>query len=404
MDTKVISSGVRYSRLPESYVRPESKRPRLSEFSDCENVPLIDLGCEDRPSLVQQIGDSCEKSGFFQVSNHGVGLETVGRMTDVAVEEKLKLYSDDPAKTLRLSTSFNVNKEKVHNWRDLPEWLPNPPQFNPSSSNQNLINLLSSVEDAHGGVTVEMKEPMDSKLFASMLGSSLSYWIQQKKRGVWIKLPIQCSNLVYPAVKEGFLYDHAKPDYLMLVKRIPETSDTLPSNASHRVGIGGFVMNNEGELLVVQDRNGGFKGTHVWNLPTGTVDEYMEVDRTDIFSKILTETDIKARLAIPTPALKHINMHEGVNYVYPKDSDGKKWPFQCYTRPTGHPKPAFTTGWLDFVKAKGLQIGDKVTFRKLEDEDEAGGEPQYIIHAKRPRAITLMGKQIIVGWLDLPLP
>ena len=41
------------------------------------------------------------------------------------------------------------------------------------------IKLLSSIEDAYGGVTVEMKEPMDSKLFASMLGSSLSYWIQQ---------------------------------------------------------------------------------------------------------------------------------------------------------------------------------------------------------------------------------
>ncbi|KAL5737152.1 hypothetical protein ACOSP7_031593 [Xanthoceras sorbifolium] len=148
MDTKVISSGIRYSSLPESYIRPESERPRLSEVSDCENVPIIDLGCEDRPSLVRQIGDACENYGFFQVTNHGVGLEAVERMLEVAkeffempVEEKLKLYSDDPAKTMRLSTSFNVNKEKVHNWRDylrlhchpldkyVPEWPSNPPQF-----------------------------------------------------------------------------------------------------------------------------------------------------------------------------------------------------------------------------------------------------------------------------------
>lgn len=33
-------------------------------------------------------------------------------------EEKLRLYSDDPLKKIRLSTSFNVKKEKVHNWRD----------------------------------------------------------------------------------------------------------------------------------------------------------------------------------------------------------------------------------------------------------------------------------------------
>ncbi|KAK4846802.1 hypothetical protein QYF36_022085 [Acer negundo] len=135
------------------------------------------------------------------------------------------------------------------------------------------IELLSSIENAHGGVTVEMKEPMDSKLFASKLGTSLSYWIQQKKRGVWIKLPIEFSNLVEPAVKEGFRYYHAESDYLMLVKWILETSDTLPANASHRVGIGAFVMNDKGEVLVVKEKNGIFKDTGVWKLPTGTVDE-----------------------------------------------------------------------------------------------------------------------------------
>ncbi|ONK55985.1 uncharacterized protein A4U43_C10F2960 [Asparagus officinalis] len=56
-------------------------------------------------------------------------------------EEKMSLYSDDPAKKMRLSTSFNVQKEKVHNWRDylrlhcypleeyVPGWPSNPPSF-----------------------------------------------------------------------------------------------------------------------------------------------------------------------------------------------------------------------------------------------------------------------------------
>ncbi|KAI9177008.1 hypothetical protein LWI28_009821 [Acer negundo] len=129
------------------------------------------------------------------------------------------------------------------------------------------IELLSSIEDAHGGVTVEMKKHMDSKKFASMLGSSLL------RREVWIKLPIEFSNLVEPAVKEGFRYHHAESDYLMLVKWIPGTFDTLPANASHRVGIGAFVMNDKGEVLVVRERNGRFKGTNVWKLPTRTIDE-----------------------------------------------------------------------------------------------------------------------------------
>ncbi|MCI07166.1 flavonol synthase/flavanone 3-hydroxylase-like, partial [Trifolium medium] len=55
--------------------------------------------------------------------------------------ERIKNYSDDPLKTTRLSTSFNVKTEKVSNWRDylrlhchpledyVHEWPSNPPSF-----------------------------------------------------------------------------------------------------------------------------------------------------------------------------------------------------------------------------------------------------------------------------------
>ncbi|XP_024044061.1 uncharacterized protein LOC18049425 isoform X3 [Citrus clementina] len=148
MDTKVLSSGIRYTNLPESYVRPESERPNLSEVSECENVPVIDLACDDRSLIVQQVAYACKNYGFFQVINHKLPLEAVERVLEVVkeffnrpVEEKLKLHSDDPSKTMRLSTSFNVNKEKVHNWRDylrlhcypldkyVPEWPSNPSTF-----------------------------------------------------------------------------------------------------------------------------------------------------------------------------------------------------------------------------------------------------------------------------------
>ncbi|MED6211435.1 Protein DOWNY MILDEW RESISTANCE 6 [Stylosanthes scabra] len=154
MDTKVLSSGIRYSNLPKSYVRPESERPRLSEVSECEDVPIIDLGSSNRSQIVKQVGDACKFYGFFQVINHGVAQEAVKRMEEVAyeffrlpVEEKMKLYSDDPSKTMRLSTSFNVKKETVHNWRDylrlhcypldkyVQEWPSNPSSFKETVSN-----------------------------------------------------------------------------------------------------------------------------------------------------------------------------------------------------------------------------------------------------------------------------
>lgn len=50
-------------------------------------------------------------------------------------------------------------------------------------------------------------------------------------------------------LQEGFRYHHAEPDYVMLVKWLPETADSLPENASHRVGIGAFVMNSNREVF-----------------------------------------------------------------------------------------------------------------------------------------------------------
>ncbi|KAL3649470.1 Protein DOWNY MILDEW RESISTANCE 6 [Castilleja foliolosa] len=148
MATKVIISGTHFSSLPRSYIRPESDRPKLSDVSECDDVPIIDLGCQDRSLIIKQIGDACRDYGFFQVINHGVSKVIVDEIKRVAheffslsVEEKMKLYSDDPSKTMRLSTSFNVKKETVHNWRDYlrlhchplekyaPEWPSNPVSF-----------------------------------------------------------------------------------------------------------------------------------------------------------------------------------------------------------------------------------------------------------------------------------
>lgn len=41
------------------------------------------------------------------------------------------------------------------------------------------IELLSAVEDKHGGVVVDVEDPMDSLLFTSKLEASMSNWRQQ---------------------------------------------------------------------------------------------------------------------------------------------------------------------------------------------------------------------------------
>ncbi|KAG5095313.1 hypothetical protein JHK84_050901 [Glycine max] len=43
------------------------------------------------------------------------------------------------------------------------------------------IKILPATNDVHGGVIVDLKEPMDSKDFATLLRSSLLHWKQQLK-------------------------------------------------------------------------------------------------------------------------------------------------------------------------------------------------------------------------------
>ncbi|CAN6466273.1 unnamed protein product [Victoria cruziana] len=147
-EIQLLSTGIPFASLPESYVRPPSQRPRLSDVRPCDEIPVIDLSTSDVTELAGLVREACESYGFFQIINHSIPQQLVEEMLLVSrqffslpMEEKMKLYSDDPSKKLRLSTSFNVKKETVHNWRDylrlhchplenfVHEWPINPPNF-----------------------------------------------------------------------------------------------------------------------------------------------------------------------------------------------------------------------------------------------------------------------------------
>ncbi|XP_076925231.1 protein DMR6-LIKE OXYGENASE 2-like [Bidens hawaiensis] len=137
-------------QVPSNYIRPISDRPNLQNVVH-DSIPLIDLHdlySPGRSHVIDQIGRACSQYGFFQVKNHRVPESIISNMLQIAreffklpEEERLKCYSDDPTKTTRLSTSFNIRSEKVANWRDylrlhcyplqdyVHEWPTNPMSF-----------------------------------------------------------------------------------------------------------------------------------------------------------------------------------------------------------------------------------------------------------------------------------
>jgi len=56
-----------HDRLPDSYVRPETQRPRLREVVPDAEIPVVDLADPDRAAVVARVAEACRTHGFFQV-------------------------------------------------------------------------------------------------------------------------------------------------------------------------------------------------------------------------------------------------------------------------------------------------------------------------------------------------
>ncbi|CAF1638371.1 unnamed protein product, partial [Didymodactylos carnosus] len=79
------------------------------------------------------------------------------------------------------------------------------------------ITLLTGCDDIYSGVTVDQNLlAKTSTLFERQLEQSLIAWRQAKRRGIWLSIPHDRTELIPIAQKFGFILHHAKPEYVML--------------------------------------------------------------------------------------------------------------------------------------------------------------------------------------------
>lgn len=172
--------------------------------------------------------------------------------------------------------------------------------------------VLDAFDDEYGGVIVNPEKlPFDTNVFASILSSSLSVWRTKGKKGIWLKLPLEKCDLVPIAVREGFQYHHAERGYVMMTYWIPNGPCMLPANASHQVGVGGFVMNDKNEVLVVQEKHCAPELVGLWKLPTGFI-----LESEEIFTGAVRE--VKEETGIDTEFLEVIAFRHAHNVAFEK--------------------------------------------------------------------------------------
>jgi hypothetical protein len=108
-------------------------------------------------------------------------------------------------------------------------------------------------------------------LFERQLEQSLVAWRQAKRRGIWLSIPHDRTELIPIAQKAGFVLHHARSDYVMLTHWLDENDpNQLPTYATSTLGVGGLVVNKKREVLVIQERFAHIKD--YFKLPGGCLD------------------------------------------------------------------------------------------------------------------------------------
>jgi len=143
-------------------------------------------------------------------------------------------------------------------------------------TNKARTTLLVPREDRYGGVEVDVPEAVDGAAVAAFeadLRQGLAEWQAAGKGGVWLKVPLSSASCVGVAARLGFVFHHAKQEYVLLTRWLKDTPSPLPQYGFTQIGVGGVVVNSRSEVLMVQERVSPlpkFQGS--WKLPGGLAD------------------------------------------------------------------------------------------------------------------------------------
>ncbi len=155
------------------------------------------------------------------------------------------------------------------------------------------MNILPFKTNPYSGVLPEASAlPKTAKAFKEQLAYSLEQWRLQGFKIVWLEIPVVKAKLVESATKLGFVFHHATETYLMMTLRLEANVGMLPY-ASHYAGVGGVVLDEQNNILVVRENMRGNNPTP-FKLPGGFVDVGEHLEAAAV-REVWEETGIRAK-------------------------------------------------------------------------------------------------------------
>lgn len=133
-----------------------------------------------------------------------------------------------------------------------------------------MVDVLEATTNPFRGVLPAPEAlPENPEAFRQQLAYSLQRWAEEGYLVVWLEVPISRAALIPIAVEAGFTFHHSDEAYLMMTHRLVEGA-MIPPYATHYIGAGGVVINDQRELLVVSERYRSRRGPS-YKLPGGAL-------------------------------------------------------------------------------------------------------------------------------------